>query len=63
MKYSLFGNDELGWTIARQPGKKKVYFLSFDRVTFGRWMPVLDEDDLTTKEKAEAKLKELQDEK
>ncbi len=59
MKYSLFGNDELGWTVVKNEGKNK--FFSFDENHKGKWHQLLEFFDLTTKEKAEAKLKELQD--
>ena len=67
MKYSLFGNDELGWTVA---DKETGMFVSFDpdyqpSARFGNpsMTNLIETADLTTKEKAEEKLKELQDEK
>lgn len=60
MKYSLFGNDELGWTVFEPTTKM---FFCFDTEIGSYWDEHIGVSDLTTKEKAEEKLKELQDEK
>lgn len=60
MRYSLFGNDELGWTVAKIPpqGHEEIEFYCF---VLESWTYILCINDLAkTKEKAEAKLKELQ---